>query len=747
MKQYLHVPLLSLLIFALLSWSGTLSRLDDFGLDMLFRLRGPLPPNQRIVIIGVDEASLQQLGPWPFPRRLHAQLLGHLHQARAIGFDVLFSEPDADDSLFSKALTEGPPVIFSQAHDRNGNLMGVSSSLHGFTGIGNIETQLSGDGIIRHINLSTMEHIEPFAEAMLRAAGITVDLPGNYQRAFINYYGPEDTYLWLSYAAVLDGKIPDDFFQNRLVLIGAKAMGLGDTHVTPYTREFPTPGVEIQATIIANLLDHSFIRPCPSFLVAGIIIVVLMSVLLWPKCGERINLLVNFCFTLLILLVALILFFHVQLTEYLQVLFFLALTYPVHLLNQLLLTARRILIQVRNINRELDAGLQIISKNLPPLPIISHNETLLQSTLQRHLDLLQSVTQALRLQHHFLDNLLKEELPPMILWTEQNDAPVFANTAFNRLWATLTHQSQTLPTVSELLAAIGHADAQRPFHDMLDFEILTLKGRRYHQAVFHPLVVPKTGFQGLLAISQDITEIKELERSKDEVVAIVSHELKLPLTTILGYGEMLTDSSTGQQHIYAEHICSQARRLQHMIADFLDIARLESGRQQVRRMPFPPGRMMNDAVEALTPRAAEKHIRLVLKQPNRTSPFIGDEALLLQAVLNLGENAIKFSPEHTEITFILNEEADHFEIRVADQGPGIPPGEHERIFDKFQRGTQASAAAGFGLGLHLVRQIVERHQGSIVALEVAHGSVFLMTLPKYNEEKTIDSNQLPFPSN
>ena len=101
---------------------------------------------------------------------------------------------------------------------------------------------------------------------------------------------------------------------------------------------------------------------------------------------------------------------------------------------------------------------------------------------------------------------------------------------------------------------------------------------------------------GTLAVFQDVTELKELERVKDEVVSIVSHELKLPLTTILGYGEMLAMTLDGAPRQYAGEICSQSRRLNRMIEDFLDIARLESGRQRVRRYPFPPGRMLEDAV-------------------------------------------------------------------------------------------------------------------------------------------------------
>ncbi|MGD9947485.1 MAG: CHASE2 domain-containing protein [Desulfobulbus sp.] len=729
----LTVPLFSLILFGLLAAGGLLARLDQTGLDLLFRLRGPQPPDQRIVLIGVDEISLLQLGAWPFPRRLHGQLLNRLRLARAIGFDFLFPEPSRDDALFSQAMTQGPPVILPLAHERDGRLAKPNPDLHGFAATGHIETLLAGDGLVRRVNLTNAPGAPPFALALLAAARMTVMLPIKANAAIINYYGPEESFLWLSYAEVLAGKYPEDFFKSRLVLIGARAIGLGDSHVTPFTRERPTAGMEIQATIIANLLDHQFIRPCPLFLWAGIVLVSLMTLLVWPCCGERFNLLCNLGLSLGAVTVAIILFHWALLASFLSVLVFLALSYPLHLLQQLLWTTGQILIQARHLDRELDAGLQAVAKNLPALPVQPAAHALTGSALQRHLDRLQTAVQALSLQHHFLERLLKEELPPLILWGEEDGAPIFANAAFSRLWALLNPAGGPLPSAPAFLNKIEPGNPHPRPEEMLHFQVLGSDGRRYHQASFHPLLAPETGFRGLLTIIQDITEIKELERVKDEVVAVVSHELKLPLTTILGYGEMLTDSLEDAPRLYAQEICNQSRRLQRMIEDFLDIARLESGRKQVRRFPFPLGRMLEDAVAAVTPKAREKTVTLNLYQPNRTTPFVGDESLLLQAVINLLDNAVKFSPRETEVSLSLVEQAEHFQLQVRDQGPGIPMEERFRIFDKFQR-IDNTDAEGFGLGLHLVKQITQRHGGKISVVEAqGSGATFELTLPKLHQ--------------
>ena len=106
MSKRLAAPVLALLLLGLFQLGGLRPGLSNDGLDLLFRLRGPQPPDQRIVLIGIDEPSLRRLGAWPFARRLHAQLLDRLRQAKAVGFDLLFPEPSADDSLFNQALAQ-----------------------------------------------------------------------------------------------------------------------------------------------------------------------------------------------------------------------------------------------------------------------------------------------------------------------------------------------------------------------------------------------------------------------------------------------------------------------------------------------------------------------------------------------------------------------------------------------------------------------------------------------------------------
>lgn len=747
MAQRLIAPAFGLLLLVLFHATGFDTVLANNSLDLLFRLRGPRQPYQRIVIIGVDGPSLQQLGAWPFPRRLHAQLLGHLGRASAVGFDFLFPEPAPEDDILSQAMAKGPPVVLAIARESCGNLLHPAPTLSGHHGTGHIETMLSGDGIVRRFQPRQEHALPAFSEALLQAAGLKAPSPPASTASILNYYGTEDTFLYLSYADVLAGRYPAEFFAGRIVLVGAKAIGLHDFHVTSFTRERPTPGVEIQATILANFLDGSFITALPAAAHLVIALVCLIAVAVWPMMGERAKLLLNLALGLGIVLTAMLLFRRCFFFDFLPVLLVLLFAYLAHLIQQLIAAASRILSQARQLSQEVDAGLRQVYTNIPEqfIQTAATSNPLTASGIQRHLDRLQTVLNALNLQHHFLENLLKEELPPLILWEQRFGAAIFANTHFLEFWRRFCPDGdEILPSHDAFMAAVrkpspGEGDAaiqadpsglDEP-DGYLDVEVCEETGaRRYFQISRHPLDARETDFSGMLAVLQDVTEIKELERVKDEVVSIVSHELKLPLTTLLGYGEILADALTGDHRHYAQQICEQVKRLNRMIEVFLDIARLESGRRTLRRFPFPLGRMLEDAVGTVAGRGRQKGIDIVLRHPGKTTPMIGDESLLLQATINLLDNAVKFSPPRTTVSISLVEEETRFELLVADQGPGIPVEERGTVFEKFQRGSLTKEQEGFGLGLHLVRQIITGHRGEIEVIDSAVGSTFRVTLPK-----------------
>jgi len=239
------------------------------------------------------------------------------------------------------------------------------------------------------------------------------------------------------------------------------------------------------------------------------------------------------------------------------------------------------------------------------------------------------------------------------------------------------------------------------------------------------------GFTGILASFTDVTEIRELERLKSEVMNIVSHELKLPLTTIMGFAEMLSESLDGPEKEYAKQIQNQSSRLAKMIADFLDIARIESGKYLIHKYPFDLLAVVHDAASGVTHSATVKNIEIGYTLPQKVSPLLGDEALITQTVLNLLDNAVKFSPISAKVMLSVVELKDSIQLLVEDGGEGINDIEKPKVFEKFIRGPSQAKETGFGLGLSFVREVVEGHSGNIsVKDSVLGGAKFTITLPK-----------------
>ena len=747
MLNRVSILIISIIFFGLFQLGGAVSFLSDKALDVLFLLRGPTEPSQEIIIIGVDEESLDALGAWPFPRKCHAQLLESLTQAKAIGFDILFSEPTEQDEIFSTAIKLSPPVILAAAYNYQNRILFPVPSVSGYSGIGHIEIILSRDGIVREA--MPFQHpghspLPTFASAILKGAGIDVqqniDAP-----ILINHYGPEISFLYLSYIDVMEGKIPKGFFKNRFVLIGVKALGIGDYHITPFSKKYPTPGVEIQATILNNLVDNNPLQRMRLVSWLFMISVSVISCLIWPGKGIRINLIINFSLVSILIISSFFLFRMSLFLNPVPALLFMGLSFGVYLAMEQFWIAKSIFGEMKRLDLQIEKRLQRVYTNSPtqffnlqPAPGTTRG-------IKRHLTHLQAGVKVLSLQHHFIENLLQEELLPLILWDKHSGIVIIANTPFNTFWKTHSPEQSSLPKLHQFIHLLkkNQPDGEKSNTDISSFlqdntEIpaidIGLKNnglQKYYRINMQLFEVEDIQFSGVLAILTDVTEIKELERLKDKIVSIVSHELKLPLTVILGYGEMLAESLKDEQKQYIDEICSQTKRLNRLIEDFLDVARIEHNRQEIRRLPLDLLDLVQEAKNAVLIPAEKKSIALITQLPFRATPLIGDYSLLLQAVINLLDNAIKFSPRETKITISLVEEIEQFTLCVSDQGPGVPEESRNEIFDTFNRGQHASTAEGFGLGLSFVKQVVLKHHGEIwLEPKTSKGSKFCITLAK-----------------
>jgi signal transduction histidine kinase len=225
--------------------------------------------------------------------------------------------------------------------------------------------------------------------------------------------------------------------------------------------------------------------------------------------------------------------------------------------------------------------------------------------------------------------------------------------------------------------------------------------------------------------------LRKSDQLKSDLVSMVAHEVRTPLTSILGFTNVMRKRMlTGEERTrYLEIVEEQARRLSALIDDFLDLQRIEEGQLELKQELLDVGELLRREAHSFALQT-ERHT-LELELPNEELPVYGDRSRLLQVIGNLISNAIKYSPEGGEVELVGSRNDDLVYVGVRDHGVGIAYELQDRIFTKFFRGdANMRGISGTGLGLALARDIVEAHGGRIgFSSDVDHGSTFWLELP------------------
>ncbi|MFN8461267.1 MAG: ATP-binding protein [Anaerolineales bacterium] len=239
---------------------------------------------------------------------------------------------------------------------------------------------------------------------------------------------------------------------------------------------------------------------------------------------------------------------------------------------------------------------------------------------------------------------------------------------------------------------------------------------------------------GRVCILRDVSQLKEIDTLKSDFVATVSHDLRSPLTLMRGYATMLemAGSLNDQQKNYAKMIVQGVDNMAKLVNNLLDLGRIEFGvGLQVESIPVLD--ILERATSELQMQAKQKNISLGVELPRDLPNAVeADSALLHQALYNLIENGIKYTPEGGTVTVHLQTPSDALIFAVQDSGIGISENDQKRLFEKFYRGTNRDALMqrGTGLGLAIVKSIAERHGGKVwVESEAGQGSVFFLQIP------------------
>jgi PAS domain S-box-containing protein len=289
---------------------------------------------------------------------------------------------------------------------------------------------------------------------------------------------------------------------------------------------------------------------------------------------------------------------------------------------------------------------------------------------------------------------------------------------------------------------LPYADIKDKFHAVVEqgktfqFEVkLSLPNTRYYTLALGA-VRSKDGLtKGILAVLSDVTEFKEMDQMKNDLMSMVTHEIRTPLATVRGFAQILLKGAIPEAKAreFLEIISRQSNRLVNLVNDFLDITRIESGRQVITRGPVEMEKLVQGVLTDLKPLADEKSIALDYEPPPLPVPeILVDRNLIEQVLINLVSNAIKYSPKGAWARVSLRTEKGFLRVDVKDNGLGIPREALPRLFEKFYRvrSDDRKDIIGTGLGLSLVKQIIQVHEGTVsVESEHGAGSTFTFTLP------------------
>ena len=259
----------------------------------------------------------------------------------------------------------------------------------------------------------------------------------------------------------------------------------------------------------------------------------------------------------------------------------------------------------------------------------------------------------------------------------------------------------------------------------------------------HELLVVNIAAQAAVSLdnSKLFEQVKSLSEKKDEFIALASHELKTPLTTIKGYLQVLSKMEADKMsQLFLSKSLYQVEKLNTLVEDLLNMSRIESGQLNFNLETFDIREMVKEIIETFS-YSSQSH-RVVSNLGSSPAFIRGDRQRIEQAILNFMTNAIKYSPKADEIYVNLEVVGNNMTLKVRDKGIGLTVEQRQQLFTRFYRAENTQGISGLGLGLYLTKQIIDRHGGIIeVSSEFGEGSEFSFTLPleiqKFRKAKAI----------
>lgn len=778
----------------LLSWTTYFAQLNSAAYDFTLRLAGPITPTSPTVIVAIDEDSLTRIGAWPWSRENLAQLLTRIEagRPRVVAFDMLLDDrkAEAGDVALANAITSAPAVVLATRLDSSHNparwLKPAAPFLAEHVHLGHVHADPDFDGITRRVispKIGEARAVSAFGIEVLRSAGLPLK-PGSPkspersniirpETVNIRFVGDNKTFRHIPAWQVLSGDIQQSDFQDKIVLIGATFEGLGDEWFTPFAETGQKmSGVEIHANVIETLYAGRSITDVPDWMIAlGLLAMILV---MW-RVDRYFD--ARRLYAIVILAAPSVL---VVLTSWLLMKYFYVwLPFPSFLAALVVVVPGLGVRKILRVNRDLDGKIQRLSlaslyerrravndNRVTPAFVKDRATSEVMDPEAREgwltaIDLFERQTAELdkartdlfgtgrhnsRWKLHAVEFFTEElmrflsfnsavlaSIEDVIIVSDPAGRVVYQNAAARRLTGYCDEPGFAVDYVASLLSA---PSLLADFANVLAHQTPVMNEfvPATKEAKFFNLTLSPISRSGVVFSMHDVTAQRELNQAKNDMVSLVSHELRTPLTSIRGYSDMLLKYNLVEEKgkEFLGTIIEESGRLSHLIQSFLDIAYIESGKQKLTLSTFELTPVLKDIAMVLGPIAAAKQIDLQIARPGEGLSLRADKLLVSQAVTNLAANAVKYSPPGTAVQLAANNGAGRVQIRVSDQGPGIPADETSKIFEKFYRrgNKETREQSGFGLGLAFVKEVVGRHGGEVtVESEVGKGSVFTISIP------------------
>ncbi|MBN1613842.1 MAG: CHASE2 domain-containing protein [Deltaproteobacteria bacterium] len=732
-RGYILLIFLGLIVIFSSEYLGFFEGMNKHVYDLSFRLRGPLDHDERILLVVIDERTLNRLGRWPLRRIHYARFLDRLRMANVVGLDIIMAEPSEDDAALAAAMERQGRVVLP-AYIKRPFQITHPTSLLSAAAVGHIHLEEDIDGVVRNVfhtlytgtsKLPSFTSViyekitgEPFPkENRLRGRPGPKAYTGIMQmdQRKINYYGTPGTFPSISFADIVENRYSTNFFKDKIVLVGVSAIGIEGGILTPFTQQRDRmTGIECHAHILNNLLDENSIVDVPDtirWIISAIL--ALVGLVLFLRVREKLATLLWF----------------LSICAASAAVFFLLALFNRWFSPLLLYTSLSFMFVVAYIFRLEQTGSQ------------------LQEAKDEWEDSFHTIN----------DAIILMDFDCKIIRTNEATGKMLSPFVLGMI----ERRCDFLKQGQHPLSSADEKNRPSALSDPAMEEHLDPDTGRYYEIKSLPRLDRKKRFTGCVHVVRDITKRKEEEEEKERLqfqllqvqkmqsvgrlAGGVAHDFNNILTAILGYSELillrLPEKDPLRDYVKIIHEAGEK-------ATALTRQLLAFSRKQVMEMQVVNLKGIVEGMVKILGRLIGEDVRIELRTATPVRNILADPVHMEQVLMNLAVNARDAMPqggtllietadvELDEIYARHNEEVtpgSYVMLSVTDTGVGMSPEVKQRIFDPFF--TTKAVGEGTGLGLSTVYGIIRQMSGHIyVYSEEGRGSVFKIYLPVCPED-------------